>query len=279
MEKIKRLPQLLRHQLFHIAGTAQAGAAGQELAVGGQAHGVQASGGDGNDVFPAVQIVDLSVGPIVVGARVEDGAVGAQTHGVAAACGDGGDAGPLAHTALAVAVAAGGGDGAAVDRDVAVGGDTGVVAIGGDGAAVDRDGAALRTYQAQNGLEATGHLDEVTLSSLTRVDMNALSAKDVQQRLIDLGYLTGTADGIYGSGTANAVMKLQKANGYPVTGYADANLQALIFNGKPVNGKSIMNIMAACIKVGSEIDVICDGDGENEALAEAAAMIESGFGE
>ena len=36
---------------------------------------------------------------------------------------------------------------------------------------------------------------------------------------------------------------------------------------------------AACIKVGSEIDVICDGDGENEALAEAAAMIESGFGE
>ena len=40
-----------------------------------------------------------------------------------------------------------------------------------------------------------------------------------------------------------------------------------------------MHIMAACIKVGHEIDVICDGDGENEALAEAAAMIESGFGE
>ena len=38
-------------------------------------------------------------------------------------------------------------------------------------------------------------------------------------------------------------------------------------------------IMAGCIKVGSEIDVICDGEGENEALAAAAAMIESGFGE
>ena len=34
-------------------------------------------------------------------------------------------------------------------------------------------------------------------------------------------------------------MKLQKANGYPVTGYADANLQALIFNGKPVNSKGV----------------------------------------
>lgn len=50
-------------------------------------------------------------------------------------------------------------------------------------------------------------------------------------------------------------------------------------NGADVDGKSLMHIMAACIKVGHEIDVICDGDGENEALAEAAAMIESGFGE
>ena len=51
------------------------------------------------------------------------------------------------------------------------------------------------------------------------------------------------------------------------------------FNGTDVNGKSLMHIMAACIKVGSEIDVVCDGEGENEALAEAAEMIESGFGE
>ena len=61
----------------------------------------------------------------------------------------------------------------------------------------------------------------------------------LQEALIELGYLSGKADGIYGSGTANAVMKLQKTNGYPVTGYADANLQALIFNGKPVNSKGV----------------------------------------
>ena len=51
------------------------------------------------------------------------------------------------------------------------------------------------------------------------------------------------------------------------------------FNGSNVDGKSLLNIIASCIKVGSEIDVICDGDKENDALAEAAAMIESGFGE
>lgn len=51
------------------------------------------------------------------------------------------------------------------------------------------------------------------------------------------------------------------------------------FSGKKINGKSIMNIMAGCIKCGSEITVECDGPDENEMLAAAAKLIESGFGE
>ena len=51
------------------------------------------------------------------------------------------------------------------------------------------------------------------------------------------------------------------------------------FNGKDVNGKSIMLIMAACIKCGAQITVVCNGADEEAMLAEAAAMIESGFGE
>ena len=46
-----------------------------------------------------------------------------------------------------------------------------------------------------------------------------------------------------------------------------------------VNAKSVMNLIAACIKVGTEITIICDGEDENEAMAEAVAMVESGFGE
>ena len=53
----------------------------------------------------------------------------------------------------------------------------------------------------------------------------------------------------------------------------------IIMNGKKVNGKSIMNIMAACIKFGSEITVECDGSDEAEMLAKATELIESGFGE
>ncbi len=50
-------------------------------------------------------------------------------------------------------------------------------------------------------------------------------------------------------------------------------------NGVDTNGKSLMNIIAACIKCGTEVEVICDGEKEQEALDEAVNMIESGLGE
>lgn len=53
----------------------------------------------------------------------------------------------------------------------------------------------------------------------------------------------------------------------------------IISGDKKINGKSIMNIMAACIKCGSEITVECDGADEQAMLDEAIALIESGFGE
>lgn len=54
---------------------------------------------------------------------------------------------------------------------------------------------------------------------------------------------------------------------------------SLIVDGKKTDGKSVMNIMASCIKCGSKITVECDGEDENEMLAEAVAMIDDGFGE
>ena len=53
----------------------------------------------------------------------------------------------------------------------------------------------------------------------------------------------------------------------------------LVCEGKTVNAKSLMNIIAACIKCGNEVEVICNGADEDAALAEAVEMIESGFGE
>ena len=53
----------------------------------------------------------------------------------------------------------------------------------------------------------------------------------------------------------------------------------IVFGGKRINGKSIMNIMAGCIKCGSEITVECSGAGEKELHKKAEELITSGFGE
>ncbi len=51
------------------------------------------------------------------------------------------------------------------------------------------------------------------------------------------------------------------------------------FNGSNVNAKSLMNVIAAGIKGGSTVELVCEGPDEDEALQSAAALIESGFGE
>ena len=53
----------------------------------------------------------------------------------------------------------------------------------------------------------------------------------------------------------------------------------ILFNGKTINGKSIMNLMAACMKQGSEIEIQCSGPDEEEALKAAVAFVEAGLGE
>ena len=54
---------------------------------------------------------------------------------------------------------------------------------------------------------------------------------------------------------------------------------SLVFNGKKINAKSVMNIIAGCMKCGSQIEVECDGADEQEACESIAALIESGLGE
>ena len=86
-----------------------------------------------------------------------------------------------------------------------------------------------------NGSSA-GTMDGYTLLQ-NGSDGNQVAA--LQEALIELGYLKGSADGQYGSATASAVTAFQKKNGLPTTGYADANLQALLFSGKPYNAKGV----------------------------------------
>lgn len=54
---------------------------------------------------------------------------------------------------------------------------------------------------------------------------------------------------------------------------------SILFGDKQINGKSIMNLMAACLKQGSEIEIQCDGPDEQAALDAAVKLIEAGLGE
>lgn len=45
------------------------------------------------------------------------------------------------------------------------------------------------------------------------------------------------------------------------------------------NAKSVLSVLGACIKSGDEIEIICEGEDEKEALQALVALVEKGFGE
>lgn len=60
--------------------------------------------------------------------------------------------------------------------------------------------------------------------------MTGSAVKNLQQRLIDLGYLSGSADGDFGGGTENAIRQFQAAIGYNQDGVASIDLQSILFS-------------------------------------------------
>lgn len=59
----------------------------------------------------------------------------------------------------------------------------------------------------------------------------------LQEALIELGFLSGKADGSFGPGTERAVISFQQKNDYPATGIMDANIQAFLYSGEVKNAK------------------------------------------
>lgn len=53
----------------------------------------------------------------------------------------------------------------------------------------------------------------------------------------------------------------------------------VVFNGNTYDAKSVMMLMSACIKCGAEIEIICDGPDEEDALKKAVELVESGLGD
>ena len=45
------------------------------------------------------------------------------------------------------------------------------------------------------------------------------------------------------------------------------------------NAKSVLSVLGACVKCGDEIELVCEGEDEEDALADLVKSIESGLGE
>ena len=46
-----------------------------------------------------------------------------------------------------------------------------------------------------------------------------------------------------------------------------------------VNAKSVLSVLGACVRCGDEIEFICEGEDEQEALEGMIRVVESGLGE
>ncbi len=86
--------------------------------------------------------------------------------------------------------------------------------------------SAVRKFQAAKGLTVDGICGSATLSALgiggssttLRRGSSGSGVRQVQQRLLNWGYYSGSVDGVYGSATEAAVRKFQRNNGLTADG-------------------------------------------------------------
>lgn len=51
------------------------------------------------------------------------------------------------------------------------------------------------------------------------------------------------------------------------------------YKNTTANAKSVLSVLGACIKTGDEIELVCEGEDEQEALEAMVKVIEDGLGE
>ncbi len=57
------------------------------------------------------------------------------------------------------------------------------------------------------------------------------------------------------------------------------SLITFTFRDSTANAKSVLSVLGACVKCGDEIELICEGEDEEDALKALVGAIESGLGE
>ncbi len=111
------------------------------------------------------------------------------------------------------------------DTLVTIPGGTEIAILGSSG------GWTKTAYNGHTGYASTSYLMELTRSGyypLKEGDENPYVA-DVQKRLIELGYMAGSADGVFGRSTVEAVKSFQKSNKIKADGIAGGETQRIMY--------------------------------------------------
>lgn len=105
--------------------------------------------------------------------------------------------------------------------------------------------SAVMDFQRDNGLSATGDADMATQQLLYQTQYRPLrlgcvgeDVRELQVRLMVLGYYTGKISGRYLPATQEAVRLFQTANSLPITGEADTDTLTLAFSSEALSQQS-----------------------------------------
>lgn len=157
------------------------------------------------------------------------------------------------------------------------------------------DVAAIKAFQERNGLKAdgvagydtqvklysqaaltyTGALAGGTVESFTtlRKGMQGEAVAAMQRRLIELGYLTGEADGHFGTQTSSAVYAFQKANGLVRDGKAGTKTLSLLYSATATG----VTPTAAPAPTVSPVETLRRGDASSAVKDMQQRLIDLGY--
>ena len=126
-----------------------------------------------------------------------------------------------------------------------------------DGSYGNATKAAAIIFQSNEGLYVDGEIGNASYKvmqqtgkkfSALKKGMNGNAVKVMQTYLIKLGYLSGTADGAFGSVTTNAVKRFQSVNGLYADGEAGLKTLTVLYGASP---KQNVKTLDRTLKVGS----------------------------